>query len=237
MRIIPAIDLSEGKVVRLRQGDYAQKTQYFEDPLVAARQFAAAGLRYLHVVDLDGAKARRIVNLPVLRRLVQETDLVIDFGGGIASKADLEAALEAGAAQVTVGSLAAREPERFLAWLEEFGPEQLILGADARAGKIAVAGWQEATEWEVSEFVHRMGAAGVRYVVCTDIARDGMLAGPALDLYRQLLRENPELKLVASGGIRGADDLQELAAAGLDGAIVGRAIYESGLEVLDLKND
>ncbi|MEM1000882.1 MAG: HisA/HisF-related TIM barrel protein, partial [Bacteroidota bacterium] len=181
--------------------------------------------------------ARRIVNLPVLRRLVQETDLVIDFGGGIASKADLEAALEAGAAQVTVGSLAAREPERFLAWLDEFGPERLILGADARAGKIAVAGWQEATEWEVGEFVRRMCAAGVRYVVCTDIARDGMLAGPATDLYRQLLRDNPGLKLVASGGIRGAEDLRELAAAGLDGAIVGRAIYESGLEVLDLKND
>lgn len=235
MRIIPAIDISEGKAVRLRQGDYDRKTEYFEDPLDAARQFEAAGLKYLHVVDLDGAKARRIVNLPVLERLVTNTQLQIDFGGGIASRADLEAALQAGAKQVTVGSLAARDPETFLSWLEEFGPERLILGADAREGRIAVSGWLESTDLEVEAFVKRFYQAGVRYVVCTDIARDGMLSGPAIGLYRRLLQENPGLKLVASGGIRGTEDLQELQAAGLDGAIVGRAVYESGLDVLNLK--
>lgn len=234
MRIIPAIDISEGKCVRLRQGDYTARTEYADDPLTVARRFEAVGLRNLHVVDLDGAKARRLVNLPVLERLALFTDLEIDFGGGIGSKVDLELAFSAGARQVTVGSLAAQEPETFLAWLDRYGADHLILGADARNGKIAVGGWTTSTALEVDDFVHEFRQKGVEYVVCTDIARDGMLSGPALGLYTRLLEANPGLRLVASGGVSCVKDLEALAALGMDAAIVGKAYYEGHISLEEM---
>lgn len=226
MRIIPAIDISEGKCVRLRQGDYAERSVYFEDPLEAALAFEAHGLRYLHVVDLDGAKARRLVNHAVLERIAAGTSLHIDFGGGIQSREDLLTAFAAGARQVTLGSIAAHDPLLTLEWLAEFGAERLILGADARDGMIAAAGWLEGTSLSLAEFVADYHRAGFFYCICTDIRRDGMLSGPALDLYRDLLVRHPELRLVASGGIKGLEDLDALAGLDMDGAIIGKAIYE-----------
>jgi phosphoribosylformimino-5-aminoimidazole carboxamide ribotide isomerase len=226
MRIIPAIDISEGKCVRLRQGDYAERSVYYEDPLEAARAFEAHGLRYLHVVDLDGAKARHLVNGAVLARIAVGTSLHIDFGGGIQSRADLLAAFDAGAQQVTLGSIAASDPLQAVEWLAEFGAERLILGADARDGYIAAAGWLEGTSLSLPEFVADFHRAGFRTCVCTDIRRDGMLTGPALDLYADLLAQLPDLRLVASGGIQGLDDLDALANLGMDAAIIGKAIYE-----------
>jgi len=226
MRILPAIDISEGKCVRLTQGDYGKRTVYFEDPVSVALDFQDAGLRYLHVVDLDGAKARKLVNLKVLQKIASKTHLRIDFGGGIQSLEDLTAAFDAGAAQVTLGSIAAHDPALALEWLAKFGPERLILGADAREGMISAGGWTEATTLSVYDFVKDMCAAGFKYVVSTDIARDGMLSGPAVELYKGLLKQNPGIALVASGGIRDLADLDTLAELRMDGAIVGKAIYE-----------
>jgi phosphoribosylformimino-5-aminoimidazole carboxamide ribotide isomerase len=231
MRIIPAIDISEGKCVRLRQGDYAERSVYYEDPLEAALAFEAHGIHYLHVVDLDGAKARRLVNGAVLARIAANTRLHIDFGGGIQTRDDLQAAFDAGAQQVTLGSIAARDPIQTLAWLAEFGAERLILGADARDGFIAAAGWLEGTSLSLGEFVADYHRAGFRYCICTDIRRDGMLTGPALALYQELLGAEPGLKLVASGGIQGIKDLDDLAAIGMDAAIIGKAIYEGHISL------
>jgi phosphoribosylformimino-5-aminoimidazole carboxamide ribotide isomerase len=234
MRIIPAIDISEGQCVRLTQGDYGKKTVYSQNPMEVAADFEQSGLEYLHVVDLDGAKQRRIVNLKALEQITGGTELKVDFGGGIQTKEDLEAAFRAGVRQVTIGSIAVKSPQTALDWLGVFGPERLILGADARDGKIASSGWTESSSQEIGEFVSAFLKAGFRYVVCTDIGRDGMLSGPAVDLYRDLIKQNPEIKLVASGGIRGLDDLDVLAEAGLDGAIVGKAIYEGHVSTAEL---
>lgn len=231
MKIIPAIDISEGKCVRLRQGDYAERSVYFEDPLEAALAFEAAGLRHLHVVDLDGAKARTLVNHAVLERIAHGTRLEIDFGGGIQTRTDLLTAFAAGASQVTLGSIAARDPLLTLEWLAEFGPGRLILGADARDGLIAAAGWLEGTSLSLTEFVADYLRAGFRTCICTDIRRDGMLTGPALDLYGDLLRRHEELQLIASGGIQGVADLDALADLGLYGAIIGKAIYEGHISL------
>jgi phosphoribosylformimino-5-aminoimidazole carboxamide ribotide isomerase len=226
MKIIPAIDISEGKCVRLRQGDYAERSVYYEDPLDAAKAFEAHGLRYLHVVDLDGAKARCLVNHAVLARIAAGTRLEIDFGGGIQSRTDLLTAFSSGASQVTLGSVAARDRLMTLEWLAEFGPGRLILGADARDGYIAAAGWLEGTSLSLAEFVADYHRAGFRTCICTDIRRDGMLTGPALGLYGDLLAAHPALELIASGGIQGLEDLDALVDLGMHAAIIGKAIYE-----------
>ncbi|MBX3101565.1 MAG: 1-(5-phosphoribosyl)-5-[(5-phosphoribosylamino)methylideneamino]imidazole-4-carboxamide isomerase [Bacteroidetes bacterium] len=234
MQIIPAIDLIDGKCVRLRMGDYADKTVYGEDPLAMARRFEAAGLRRLHLVDLDGAKAKHIVNGEVLAAICRGTSLVVDFGGGVANDTELERAFDLGAQMVTAGSIAAREPDTVLRWLAKHGAGRIILGADARDGKIAVGGWQETTSQEIGAFIRPFYEAGIRLVISTDIAKDGMLQGPSFGLYEQLLTAFPGLQLIASGGVTTAEDLQQLSQMGLHGAIVGKAYYEGRLTLADL---
>lgn len=234
MRIIPAIDLIEGKCVRLQQGDYTKQTTYHDDPVEVAKSFADHGLQYLHLVDLDGAKAGHVINWRVLERIAAQTPLRIDVGGGVKSDEDLRIVFESGAHQVNVGSLAVKQPAQMQAWLATHGGERLILSADVRAGHVAVAGWQEQTELLVVDFIGDYLAYGLQTAVVTDIAKDGMLAGPSHDLYRKLLTELPELKLVASGGVTTMSDLDQLAAQGLDGAIIGKAIYEGRIALSDL---
>ena len=200
MRIIPAIDIIEGKCVRLSKGDYATKKVYNEDPLEVAKQFEGAGISFLHLVDLDGARSKHIVNYKVLEQIASKTDLSIDFGGGLKSDHDLRIAFESGAAQITGGSIAVSEPKTFLSWLETYGPDRIILGADARDGKIAVSGWEKESEFNLIPFIKDYLQKGVRYVISTDIDKDGMLEGPSTDLYRSILTELPDVKLIASGG-------------------------------------
>lgn len=239
MRIIPAIDIIEGKCVRLTKGDYSTTKVYHDDPLEAARAFEDHGIRYLHVVDLDGARAGRIVNYGVLERLATQTGLKIDFGGGLRTDDDLRIAFECGAKQVTGGSIAVREPDRFTGWLAEYGSDRIILGADARDGKIAVSGWEEGSDRDLVPFVRDYLKRGIRYVICTDIARDGMLQGPATDLYGELIcnapADNEEIRLIASGGIRSLADLDALRGAGCEGAILGKAIYEGTIGLKELQ--
>jgi phosphoribosylformimino-5-aminoimidazole carboxamide ribotide isomerase len=234
LKIIPAIDLIDGKCVRLTQGDYARKTVYNEDPLAVAREFEAAGLERLHVVDLDGARGGGIVNHKVLERIAGGTGLKIDWGGGIKSDEDLRIAFEAGAHQVTGGTIAVKRPEVFLGWLERYGPERIILGTDVHGDKIAVSGWEEASDRELFEFLAEYVERGVRYTICTDVSKDGLLQGTARDLYARIRKEQPEVKLIASGGVATTDDLDALDALDCYGVIVGKAIYEGriGLEEL-----
>lgn len=234
MDIIPAIDLIDGKCVRLRMGDYADKTVYAEDPLEVARHFEGAGLRRLHLVDLDGAKAKRIINGHVLQAIATHTSLTVDFGGGIATDEELQKALDLGAAMVTAGSIAVREPDTVLRWVQRHGPERIILGADAKDGKIAVSGWQEDSGLDIIDFIRPFYEAGMRLVISTDIAKDGMLQGPSFDLYATLLAAYPDLKLIASGGVAQAADLEQLQQQGLYGAIVGKAYYEGRISLQQL---
>lgn len=234
MRIIPAIDIIEGKCVRLTQGDYGQKTIYNEDPLEVAKEFEDAGLKYLHLVDLDGAKAKHIVNWKVLEKLANQTSLSIDFGGGIKSDKDIQIAFECGAKQVTGGSIAAQNRELFLSWLNQYGTQKIILGADAKEGKIAVSGWQEDTNLQVIDFIGEYQQAGIEYVICTDIAKDGMLQGPSLDLYKKILEECQGIKLIASGGVSNMKDVEQLAELGMEGCILGKAIYENKITIKEL---
>lgn len=236
MQIIPAIDLIDGKCVRLSMGNYAHKTVYSEDPLATAQQFEQAGLQRLHLVDLDGAKAGRIVNGAVLEQICRHTSLIVDFGGGISTDTELEKAYALGATMVTAGSVAVRQPERVLRWLEVYGPDRLILGADARDGRIAVAGWQEDSGLDIITFLRSYYTAGFRQVISTDIARDGMLQGPSYKLYESLLTHYPELRLIASGGIAHSEDLAELQRMGLHGAIVGKAYYEGKISLAELSS-
>lgn len=229
MHIIPAIDLIDGKCVRLSQGDYNRKTVYHEDPLEVAQAFADAGLQKLHLVDLDGARAGHIVNHKVLERLATKTSLQIDFGGGLKSDDDLYIAFECGAAQVTGGTIAVKEPETFVRWLEQYGPERIILGADVREGMIAVSGWQEASQRELMEFLADYAQKGAYYIICTEVSKDGMMAGPASALYQRIRTTFPELALIASGGVAHINDLHQLRALGCYGAIVGKAIYEGSI--------
>lgn len=235
MRIIPAIDIIEGKCVRLSMGDYSTKKVYNEDPLEVAKSFEDVGLKYLHLVDLDGAKAKHIVNWKVLEKLATRTELKIDFGGGIKSDEDLRIAFESGASQITGGSIAVKDPTKFTSWITAFGSEKIILGADALDGKIAVSGWQEGTDQEVVKFIADYVEKGVDYVISTDISKDGMLEGPSFDLYNSILKELPELKLIASGGVSSIEDLVKLKENGLEGAIVGKAIYEGRIRLSDLE--
>ncbi|MCU0450433.1 MAG: 1-(5-phosphoribosyl)-5-[(5-phosphoribosylamino)methylideneamino]imidazole-4-carboxamide isomerase [Bernardetiaceae bacterium] len=235
MLIIPAIDLIGGQCVRLTQGDYAQQTTYHTNPLAVAQAFEAAGLTRLHLVDLDGAKQKRVVNQAVLRQIAAHTRLHIDFGGGVQSTADLDLVLASGAAQVTGGSIAVKNPALFRQWLAQHGPERIVLGADVRDGHIAVSGWQENSGLELFGFLAEHVALGVRYVICTDVSRDGLLQGPAFALYAEILRQFPGLRLIASGGVSQLDDLRQLQTLGLYGAIVGKAIYENRIQLTDLK--
>lgn len=226
MHFIPAIDIIEGKCVRLTQGDYAQKKVYNENPLEVAKQFEDVGVQRLHVVDLDGAKAKHIVNYKVLERIANQTQLQIDFGGGLKSDEDIRIAFESGAAQVTGGTIAVKNSELFLSWLDRYSAERIILGSDVKEGKIAVSGWQEQSELELLPFLVDYFEKGIRYTICTDISKDGLLQGTALDLYKELRTQLPELQLIASGGVTTMDDIHELKDIGCFGAIVGKAIYE-----------
>lgn len=241
MRIIPAIDIIDGKCVRLTRGDYDTRKVYYEDPLDAAKAFEDHGLNYLHLVDLDGARSSHIVNYRVLERLTAETSLQIDFGGGLKTDADVRIAFECGARQITGGSIALKNPALFQSWIDRYGPERIILGADADGGKIAVNGWQESSDQDLVPFVNAYRKRGIRYVICTDISHDGMLQGPSLELYKNLLRETrtdtgtPGIALIASGGVSGLDDLRALEDAGCEGAIIGKALYEGTLTLKELE--
>ncbi|MBC7891352.1 MAG: 1-(5-phosphoribosyl)-5-[(5-phosphoribosylamino)methylideneamino]imidazole-4-carboxamide isomerase [Sphingobacteriaceae bacterium] len=232
--IIPAIDLIEGKAVRLTQGDYSRKTVYNAQPLDVAKQFEDAGLTRLHLVDLDGAKAKRIVNHRVLEAIAAHTRLHVDFGGGVQSDDDLRIAFECGARQVTGGSVAVKNPALFENWLSQFGGEKLILGADAKGEKIAVSGWEEGTDLWVYDFVETWVEKGVRYAISTDVAKDGLLQGPSFDLYKNLQERAPALHVIASGGVSSMADIEKLAEMNLFGVIVGKAIYEGKVTLKEL---
>ncbi len=238
MNIIPAIDIIGGSCVRLVKGDYAQQTTYDSDPLVVAQRYEEAGLTRLHLVDLDGAKAGRIMNSHIIERIRKHTSLHIDVGGGVKSRDDVLKVLDSGADEVTIGSLSARDRDLTLSLLEEFSASRLILGADCIDGMIAVSGWQETTGFPVEEFVRNYVGSGFRTVVSTDISRDGMLNGPSLNLYRALLdatRDTDGVEIIASGGIRSIHDLQELKENGLSGAIIGKALFENFITLEELK--
>jgi len=233
MRIIPAIDIIDGKCVRLTKGDYSTRKTYRDNPLDAAREFEAYGIRYLHLVDLDGAKSKHIVNHHVLHAIATKTSLKIDFGGGIKSDEDVRIAFENGAAQITGGSIAQQQPALFQRWLTTYGADKIILGADSHHRKIATNGWQQQSEEDVVDFISAYEKEGVRYVICTDIARDGMLEGPSTDLYREIIART-NIQLIASGGITSIDDLLTLQALGCEGAIIGKAIYEGKIGLKEL---
>ena len=235
MEIIPAIDIIDGKCVRLTQGDYAQKKEYSSDPLAMARQFEDAGIRRLHLVDLDGAKQKKIVNHKVLEKIANHTKLHIDFGGGVQSDEDLQLAFDCGAKQITGGSIAVKNPALFDSWLAKYGSEKIILGADAKDRKIAVSGWQESTETDLLEFLKVYRKKSVKYTICTDVAKDGLLQGPAVDLYREILQEIPDLQLIASGGVSSIDDLKALQEINVYGVIIGKALYEEKITLAELQ--
>jgi phosphoribosylformimino-5-aminoimidazole carboxamide ribotide isomerase len=235
IEIIPAIDLIDGKCVRLSQGDYNQKTIYNENPLEVAIMFEAAGIRRLHLVDLDGAKAKHIVNHKILEQISTKTNLIIDFGGGLKSDEDLEIAFNSGASMVTGGSIAVKERDTFLKWLEKYGSEKIILGADAKNGNIAVSGWQETTELPVIEFISEYHKEGILKVISTDISRDGMLSGPAFDLYSEIMETLPKVEIIASGGIATMNDILRLNEMGVPGVITGKAIYENRITLEEIE--
>lgn len=229
IELVPAIDIIDGKCVRLTKGDYARQTTYNDNPVEVARTFERMGFTRLHVVDLDGARSKHIVNVEALRAIAENTRLIIDFGGGIKSDDDLEQAFAAGAHMVTVGSIAVSEPERFLSWLERYGADKLILGADVRDGRIAVNGWKEDSREELIPFLRRYVERGVRNVLCTDISKDGMLQGPAIELYQEVMKAFPQLHLIASGGVSSNDDIARLQQAGIPSVVFGKAFYEGRL--------
>lgn len=235
MEIIPAIDIIDGKCVRLTKGDYNQKKIYNENPLEVAKSFEAHGITRLHLVDLDGAKAAHIVNYKVLERIASQTNLHVDFGGGLKTGEDLRIAFDSGAQQITGGSIAVKSPEVFESWLKTYGGEKIILGADVHGTKIAVQGWTETSDAELIPFVEDYMKKGVSYSICTDIAKDGAMQGPSVDLYKEIRSALSDLKLIASGGVTTMKDLEELEAAGCFGAIVGKAIYEGTIELKDLE--
>ena len=234
IEIIPAIDLIDGKCVRLSQGDYNQKTVYNENPVEVSKMFADAGIRRLHLVDLDGAKAHHIVNHKVLERITSSTDLIVDFGGGLKTDDDLRIAFECGASMVTGGSIAVKNPEVFSAWITKFGGEKIILGADVKNEKIAVGGWLETTELDLMPFIINYMQQGISKVICTDISKDGMLQGPAIELYKKMLAEKPDMYLIASGGVSSIRDIELLHEAAIPAVITGKAIYEGKIKLAEL---
>ncbi|MEM0516791.1 1-(5-phosphoribosyl)-5-[(5-phosphoribosylamino)methylideneamino]imidazole-4-carboxamide isomerase [Aequorivita flava] len=245
MRIIPAIDIIDGKCVRLSKGDYSTKKVYNQNPLEVAKQFEAHGIKYLHLVDLDGAKSKHIVNHNILEEIASKTNLKIDFGGGLKTDEDLRIAFECGAKQITGGSIAVKKPDIFKNWLQKFGSDKIILGADAKDEKVAISGWMEDSALELIPFIQNYVEHGIEYVICTDISKDGMLEGPSFDLYRKILKEitvsdraqsRPTLKLFASGGISTFEELPKLAEIGCEGVIIGKAIYENRINLKQLEN-
>jgi len=235
IEIIPAIDIIGGKCVRLSQGDYNRKTIYNEDPLEVAKMFESNGIQRLHLVDLDGAKAHHIVNYKVLEKIANNTSLVIDFGGGLKSERDLEIAFESGAAMITGGSIAVKSPEIMLGWIESFGSERIILGADVANKKIAVSGWTEDSGLDIFEFIASWQEKGIDKVISTDISRDGMLTGPSLELYQEILSKNPGIYLIASGGVGSIQDVRDLEKIGIPAVIVGKAIYEGKISQEEIR--
>jgi len=236
MRIIPAIDIIDGKCVRLSKGDYDTKIIYNENPLEVAKSFEAHGIEYLHLVDLDGAKSSKIVNYKILEQIASQTSLKIDFGGGLKSDDDLRIAFESGANQITGGSIAVKNRAIFEKWISEYGSDKIILGADAKDEKIAVSGWLEESNEDLIPFIQDYQTKGIQYVICTDIAKDGMLEGPSFDLYGKILDEAKGIKLIASGGISTFDELPKLAELGCEGTIIGKAIYEGRISLKQLEN-
>ncbi|MDR2025934.1 MAG: 1-(5-phosphoribosyl)-5-[(5-phosphoribosylamino)methylideneamino]imidazole-4-carboxamide isomerase [Prevotellaceae bacterium] len=230
MRLIPAIDIIEGKCVRLTKGDYSTKKIYNENPLEVAKEFEDAGIEYLHLVDLDGAKSNHIVNHRILEQITGHTSLKVDFGGGLKSDDDLKTAFACGAKQITAGSIAVKNPEIFLKWLAEYGAEKIILGADAVNRKISTHGWMQNSSIDVVDFIKQHEANGIKYVICTDIGRDGMLQGAATELYSDILKETP-VNLIASGGVSCIDDIVKLKNAGCEGVIIGKALYEGKINI------
>lgn len=235
MEIIPAIDIIDGKCVRLTQGDYEQKTIYNENPLEVAKAFEGAGLKRLHLVDLDGAKEGTVKNWVVLQQIAASTTLSIDFGGGIKQDKDLKIVFESGAAYATIGSLAVKQREVFVSWLNEYGADKFLLGADVKSEKIAIAGWLETTDIDIYNFLKDYVSQGIQQVFCTDVSKDGKLEGPAIDLYKKIIDQFPSLWFIASGGVSSMDDLHALKAIGCSGAIVGKAIYEGRIQLNELK--
>jgi len=236
MEIIPAIDIIEGKCVRLTQGDYEQKKIYNEHPLEIAKQFEDVGLKRLHLVDLDGAKAGAVRNWKVLETLASKTSLIIDFGGGIKKEEDVKIVFNSGAALATVGSLAVKNEEEFVKWLLLFGTDKFLLGADVKEEKIAVSGWLEKTDIWIYDFIQKYIEHGVQQIFCTDVSKDGKLEGPSIDLYKNIINKFPELHFIASGGVSSLKNLEELKEIGCKGIIVGKAIYENRISLTDLKN-
>ena len=234
IEIIPAIDILDGKCVRLSQGDYDQKKVYNEDPLEVAKQFEDHGLHRLHLVDLDGAKASRIINYHVLERIASRTSLIIDFGGGLKSDYDLQIAFDSGAQMVTGGSIAVKNPDTFKSWIDKFGGKSIILGADCRDYRIAVNGWTENTEEDIFSFIEKWRKQGIFKVICTDISKDGMLGGSNIELYRKIKEQDLEIHLIASGGIGCMEDIDRLEEARIPGVIIGKAIYEGRIDLKEL---
>jgi phosphoribosylformimino-5-aminoimidazole carboxamide ribotide isomerase len=236
IELIPAIDIIDGKCVRLTKGDYAQKKVYNEDPVAQAQEFERLGAKRLHIVDLDGAKSHHIVNDTVLRNITENTSLKVDFGGGIKSEADIEKAFESGAAMVTIGSIAVTQPDLFIAWLNHYGADRIILGADVRNGKISINGWKDDSPVELLPFLDRYVRAGVRNVLCTEISKDGTLQGPAINLYKTMIAKYPDIHLIASGGVSCDEDLEALDAASIPAVVFGKAYYEGRIHLTKLLN-
>ena len=234
IELIPAIDIIGGQCVRLTKGDYDQKTVYRDSPAEVAKEFEQIGFKRLHVVDLDGAKSKHIVNSEVLRRVTTDTQLVVDFGGGIKTDEDIEKAFAAGATMVTIGSIAVTNPDLFMGWLEKYGAERIILGADVRHGKISINGWKEDSAEDLLPFLKKYIDAGVKNVLCTEISKDGTLTGPAIELYQSMMAAYPELHLIASGGVSSINDIKALEAAGIPAVVFGKAIYEGKINLKEL---
>ena len=235
MQIIPAIDIIDGKCVRLTQGDYGQKTIYNENPLEVAKEFEAAGLQRLHLVDLDGAKAGAVQNWKVLESIASNTSLIIDFGGGIKKEEDLNIVFQSGASLATIGSLAVKQADIFVQWLEKYGADKFLLGADVKEEKIAVSGWLETTDIDIYDFIRDYISKGIQQVFCTDVSKDGKLEGPSVALYQNIISRFPSLHFIASGGVSSVKDLEDLKAIGCAGAIVGKAIYEGRIKLDELQ--
>jgi phosphoribosylformimino-5-aminoimidazole carboxamide ribotide isomerase len=235
IELIPAIDIIGGKCVRLSKGDYATKKVYNENPLEVALEFEANGIQRLHVVDLDGAQSGKIINHRVLESIAGRTNLIIDFGGGLKSNEDLKIAFESGAQMVTGGSIAVKNPDEFSRWIEQYGPEKIILGSDVRDRKIAVSGWTETSELDLFDFLNGYIHQGITQTICTDISKDGMLQGPAIELYKEIMKHHPDLYLIASGGVSHMGDIESLQRAGIPAVIFGKAIYEGKITMTEIQ--
>jgi phosphoribosylformimino-5-aminoimidazole carboxamide ribotide isomerase len=234
IKIIPAIDIIDGKCVRLKQGDYEQKKVYDEDPVAVAKRFAEAGIERLHMVDLDGAKAGHVINDHILKRVVEETNLIVDFGGGIKSNDDIQKVFDAGANQASIGTIAVKNPKLLLSWLQKYGAERIILGADVLDGIVRINGWANPTEIKLFDFLTNYRWHGFQYVLCTDISKDGMMQGSSIELYESIMKQFPEVKLIASGGVSSLEEIRQLEKIGCYGVVLGKAIYENQINIKDL---